>query len=331
MSDLDSFDIEQDPHETRSLAGHGQTPPGRGKVIVAVAIVLVVVLAAGYYFFFVRNGEPEPAEETATRTTADLPVAAPDPEPERGDLVFDGPLPELDGSNRAVGAIISQLSSHPRLLRWLATPDLIRTFAATVENIASGTNPATHLSFLDPGSQFRVRSEQDGLHTDASNHRRYDLVTAVFVSVDPEAAAAAYRHLRPLIEEAFVELGYPGQAFEPSLEKAFANLLAIPIPPDDPLLVKGVETFNYADPRLESLSPLAKQLLRMGPGNARRIQNQLRHLANALGMDPWVDPSTGPGRLKVTPCPRIWTRFRGSRPRGAVNSPLQAACSQISR
>lgn len=284
MSDLDSFDIEQNPHETRSLVDGGQTPPGRGRVIVIGAIGLALLLAAVYYFFL-RDGVPEPAEEPTTQPTADLPVAPPEPEPEREDLVFDGPLPELNGSNQVVGAIISQLSSHPRLVRWLATPDLIRTFAVTIENIASGTNPAAHLSFLDPGSQFRVRSEQDGFHTDASNHRRYDLVTAVFVSIDPESSAAVYRHLKPLIEEAFVELGYPGQAFEPSLEKAFANLLAIPIPPDDPVLVKGIEAYRYADPRLESLSPLAKQLLRMGPGNARRIQNQLRHLANALKMD----------------------------------------------
>ena len=51
--------------------------------------------------------------------------------------------------------------------------------------------------------------------------------TAVFSSIDPEGTAAAYRHLKPLIEDVFADLGYPRQAFEPSIEQAFANILAM--------------------------------------------------------------------------------------------------------
>ena len=40
--------------------------------------------------------------------------------------------------------------------------------------------------------------------------------------------------------------------------------------------------YAYSDPRLESLTPAQKQLLRMGPANVRKIQARLRGIANAL-------------------------------------------------
>jgi hypothetical protein len=45
-----------------------------------------------------------------------------------------------------------------------------------------------------------------------------------------------------------------------------------------------VITWRYEDPGLEDLSPAQKQLLRMGPANVRRVQRQLRALAQALGI-----------------------------------------------
>ena len=154
-----------------------------------------------------------------------------------------------------------------------------------IENLATDGNPAQHLAFLAPQGDFAVRNDGRQVRAAKSNARRYDLATAVFNSIDPEGVAAAYEQLKPLIEDAFADLGYPRQAFEPSLEQAFANILAVDVPTDDPELEKDITTYKYVDPRLESLSPLSKQLLRMGPSNARRIQGQIRRLADALGMD----------------------------------------------
>ena len=50
-------------------------------------------------------------------------------------------------------------------------------------------------------------------------------------------------------------------------------------------LVPAVRSYHFADPALEALSPAQKQLLRLGPGNARRVQAKLRELAPALGLD----------------------------------------------
>ena len=107
----------------------------------------------------------------------------------------------------------------------------------------------------------------------------------MLTSLDPEGSATAYRQLKPLIEEAFADLGYTRQAFEPTLAQAFANLLAIPIPGVSPSLQEGISNFTYSDSELETSSSLEKQLFRLGPRNARRIQDHLRRLAEALELD----------------------------------------------
>ena len=62
------------------------------------------------------------------------------------------------------------------------------------------------------------------------------------------------------------------------------SMLAVPVPEQPPELVKGVLTYRYADPELEALSPAAKHLLRLGPENAREIQEKLRFFRNALDL-----------------------------------------------
>ena len=41
-------------------------------------------------------------------------------------------------------------------------------------------------------------------------------------------------------------------------------------------------SYAYADPRYEALTGAQKQLLRMGPANAQRVQARLREFKNAL-------------------------------------------------
>ena len=46
---------------------------------------------------------------------------------------------------------------------------------------------------------------------------------------------------------------------------------------------------TYPADQLMNLSPAAKQLLRTGPDNVRRIQAKIRELAQALGITPLPD------------------------------------------
>ena len=286
MSDLDDLDFRQESQDTIPVATLEENTPGRNRTWAILAAGVLLLAIVGYFVFLREPGAPaltEPVAGTGTKAPA---AADPAPAPGDDEATVAGPAPSLEASDVLVREVVSGLTSHPRIVTWLATPELLRIVAATVENIATGLNPVPHLGFLAPSGGFQVQAENGVFRADKASFRRYDLVTAVFTSLDPEGCAAAYRRLRPLIEEAFADLGYPGQAFEPTLEQAFANILAVRIPANSPRLEKRVTTWAYADARLEALRPLQKQLLRMGPGNARRVQNHVRHLAAALGMDP---------------------------------------------
>ena len=286
MADLEDLGFETEGRETRPFQRPLDEPPpaGRGRLWAIIAVVVIVVLTIVYVLFIREPAVPEEVTAVEDSTPPPPPASAPVQET-AGRYSFTDELPPLDASDAAVAKVVSSLSSHPRLVVWLANPRLLRTFALLIENLATNENPAQHLAFLAPAGDFAVRDDGRQVRAAKSNARRYDLATVVFNSIDPEGAAAAYEHLKPLIEDAFADLGYPRQAFEPSLEQAFANLLAVQVPTEDPELEKDITTYKYIDPRLESLSPLSKQLLRMGPSNARRIQRQVERLADALGMD----------------------------------------------
>jgi hypothetical protein len=117
---------------------------------------------------------------------------------------------------------------------------------------------------------------------DPAGFAGYDLFGDAVASVDPSAAATAYRSLAPLFEAAYVDLGYPEGGFPTALDRAIRALLAVPVLREDVELVPHAIGFKYADPRLEALTPAQKQLLRIGPRNVRLVQGKLRELAAAL-------------------------------------------------
>ncbi|HZO09240.1 MAG TPA: DUF3014 domain-containing protein, partial [Myxococcota bacterium] len=119
---------------------------------------------------------------------------------------------------------------------------------------------------------------------DQAGFKGYDVVADVVGSVDPSAAAAAYRTLAPLFDAAYAELGHPEGGFSKAVDRAIAALTAVPVLRDDVELVPHAIGFRYADPKLEALSAAQKLFLRMGPRNVRIIQQKLRELSPAVAV-----------------------------------------------
>lgn len=255
--------------------------PRRGPWVWVAVVVLVVLAAGAAYYFFIRPGKK--ASEPATTPTPT--VAAGEPEPAGESAAGpDVELPPLGESDSMVAALARELSSHPRLAAWLLTDDLVRRFVASVDNLARGESPRTHLLFMDPDAPFRIDEEGERLTVDPGSYRRYDLATEVFTSLDTEGTARLYHRLEPLLDEAYRELGYPRADFDATLARAIDRLLATPVVEGEVELTPGVTTYDYADPALETLPPAQKQLLRMGPGNVRRVKAKLRELRDAFGL-----------------------------------------------
>ena len=193
-------------------------------------------------------------------------------------------VPPLDQSDPVVRELVRQVTSHPRIAAWLATDGLIRAFTVGVDNVAGGATPAARFPALRPASGFETVARDGVSRVSPRSYQRYDGLADAMASIDAAGAARLYGTLKPRIEEAYRELGYPDTPFDRTLERAIVLLLRTP-PSDGAarLEPKGIG-YGYADPALEGLTAAQKQLLRTGPRNVRLIQSSLRQIALALGI-----------------------------------------------
>jgi hypothetical protein len=268
-------DFETGPVDRRDDLGTGGGP-GRGRIALVVAAVVILVAAT---VWFVRRGPDEPAPPSAADQATPAPESPDEPETEAEPEIE---LPELAASDAIARELVGALSAHPRLAAWLATDDLVRRFTASVVNIAEGQTPKPHLSVMSPSEPFSARYAAGTPVPTTKSYSRYDTMAEIVAGLDVEGTARLYRQLKPLIDEAFAELGYPGEDFHQMLIRALDHLLAAPSIEADVALEETVAAYQYADPELETLSAAQKQLLRMGPDNARRIQSTLRALRREL-------------------------------------------------
>ena len=192
-------------------------------------------------------------------------------------------LPPLDSTDTLVRELVNGISSHPVVASWLTTDRLIVNFVTVTGRIADGKTPVAELKAIGPVAPFRTTNTRGGATIDPASYRRYDRYAQAVAAIDAHGAAHVYQTLKPRIDEADRNFGGSG-AFDAELERAIVELLKVPVVDGDvPLRAAGIG-YGYADPRLESLSPAQKQLLRMGPENVRTVQGKLREVAVALGI-----------------------------------------------
>lgn len=249
-------------------------------ILTGVTFILVVAAAVAVYFLFFHGGKKEPSEEVAEKAPGQIPMEEKLKEQE---VISEFAQLELDKSDDLMRELAKELSTHPKLARWLMTNDIIRKFTAAVDNISNGSSPRTQIDFFTPGEDFEVIKRNGDYIVDPKSFHRYDSVTDAFLSLDTASAVRLYRQAKPLIQEAYKELGYPTQDFDKTLLRAMVELLKVPIVEGNIVLEKGVVTYIYADSRLERLSEAQKHILRMGPENVRIIQEKLREIALVLG------------------------------------------------
>ncbi len=251
------------------------------RTIVGIFVaLLVIVLAAFAWWWFGRSGGEEVVDTVVLSTPVPEPTPTPSLEERLSARLVGTTLPTSDAVVRELAAA---LSSNPKLVAWLANDDLIRRFTSSIDNIAAGVSPKAHFTFLRPKEGFEVDKKSGGvLVIEESSYERYDLPALVFASLDTEGTAALYRELKPLIDEAYLEIGPPNKAFDDRLQAAFDQLLAVPVLEAPAEVNQLVVTYAWADDGLEGLSGAQRHLLRMGPENVSQIQDKLGQLRAAL-------------------------------------------------
>ncbi|MGH9331708.1 MAG: DUF3014 domain-containing protein [Vicinamibacterales bacterium] len=273
MGFLDNVRLDK-PGEEPAAGG-----PRRGSALVTIAIAtLATAAAAAVYVLFGRTSEPP---QGPVRTEQPAGTLEPGTKAEAGENI---PLPPLDATDPIVRKLVTQLSAHPTVAAWLATDRLLRNFVVVTMNVSEGKTPTRHLRALVPEDRFHARSAATGSYVDPRSYARYDRYADAVDGLDARGTARLYATLRPRLVEAYAEQGIPEEKVDAVLERAIIHLLETPGVDGGVQLREKTLSYAFADERLESLSPAQKQLLRMGPRNARLIQAKLRDLTLYLGI-----------------------------------------------
>lgn len=262
-------------------------PAGRSSRLWLVVAALVVATAAVVYIIVGRLHRPVASDQRPA-------VAQQAPVRPLGGTAASVTVPPLDESDQVVRELVKQITSNPRIAAWLATDGLIRTMTVAIQNVAEGATPAGRFRVLRPPSGFETIGRGGSLQIAPASYQRYDDLADAVASIDAVGAARLYATLKPRIEEAHQDLGFPDTPFDRTLERAIVSLLRTPAADGVARLEPKGIGFGFVDPALEGLTGAQKQLLRTGPRNVRIIQASLRQIALALGIPAERLPPPGP-------------------------------------
>ncbi len=265
-------------------------------LMIVLGAIAVIIVALVIYFFTGEEEAPAPArpvelpapepEPVPVPEPAPAPVPEPEPvpapqreEPEEPAFV----LPRLENSDPLVRDGVSSLTRHEGIRTWLDRDELVRKFVVVTSGLAGGNVPRKPVADLAPKAPFKAKPINDKVFVmDEASYRRYDRIAAIATSVDTQRAAEFYELVRPLLQEAYEELGYTGKNFDDVVFSAIGRLLETPVITDPIYLIQPGVMYEYQDEKLESLSAAQKQLIRMGPENTRAIQAKLSEFALEL-------------------------------------------------
>ena len=191
-------------------------------------------------------------------------------------------LPSLDASDSLVRELVKEKQSSEGLNDWLKLDDLIRRSASFMDGLARGSVSEKIFPLGSPEGSFTTHRQDNVIWLNAGNYERYNDVVSILLSIDMPLMAQFFHRVRPLLETAFAELGYRPRQMDGIILQTIDNILTTPVIVEPLKLTRDSVAYKFADPELESLMPLQKQLLRAGPENTRRIQQQAKALREAL-------------------------------------------------
>jgi len=282
-----------------------QTRPANNNIIFAVIILLILICAAAFALL-------KPTDEASTASQVATPikeqpiveltpeqtapatesapikaemrskpiekqvtqpvVAAPEPEVE--------PLPSLDDSDSFVISGINEYLNDSTM-KLILTDDVIRRGVVFIDNIATGKIAKNHTPVVKPQGKFSI-IDGDILIIDPNSYERYTPYVKIFTGMSAAQVVRLYKEFEPLINTAYIEIGYNDGEFYQTLNDAIDLLLDTPDPDSELPLLRDSVNYQYAYSEWEQLPAAQKQLLRMGPENMKKVKAALRNIKKQL-------------------------------------------------
>lgn len=214
---------------------------------------------------------PEPVAVAETPAANEEPAAPPPP-----------PLPPLAASDDLMLEQLSAAGVGPDLAKLDGSENLVETSAALVDGLSRGVVLRKLLPVARPAEPFTVEQRGERTYMNPASYRRYDKYAQAIAAVDTGVVIESFHRLRPLYEQAYVQLGLKPGDFDNAVIRMLDRIIATPEIEQPIELTRKSVMYRYADPQLEQLSAVQKQLLRMGPDNTRRIKAQAEVIRKGL-------------------------------------------------
>lgn len=242
------------------------------------AIPVVVVVAAGialYYGYLHKQPEQRPqAEVTAPPENAEPgikhPIASASEQPEQ-------PLPTLEESDAPIQESLNETFGQP-IEQFLIPKNIVRNTVVTIDNLTRKKLAVQMRPVKPTPGDFVVERNNGNITLSEQNYDRYAAIVNVLQNTDSKQIAALYRRYYPLLQQSYVDLGYPEGYFNDRLVEVIDHLLATPDVKGPIELTQPGMFYEFADASLEERSAGQKLLIRMGSDNAAVVKDKLREL-----------------------------------------------------
>ena len=197
-------------------------------------------------------------------------------------------LPALDESDVWIQTKLPELTWRNELLSLLINEDIVRRFVVFTDNFSQGLLAYEHSPFVQPKVKFSVdeqsvtnQGQENTWQWDNETSKRFDLYVDLLRSVDSSTLVNAYFEAKPLIDEAYAELGYD-EDFTHTLQDAITRVLDMELPKSALEITRTSVMYKYKDPQIEALADSDKLLLRIGKENLLIIKSVLLEINEKL-------------------------------------------------
>jgi hypothetical protein len=279
-----------------------------------IVIIILVIIAIGIAWQFTGHqsepvviNEPKITVEELPEVTNTVEIL-PEPIVEITDVAviekdvveptepIEEPLPLLNNSDDWLKLKLPEITWRKELLKLIIDEDMIRRFVVFTDNFAQGVIAYEHSPFILPNTKFTTEIKSDNVEDlakatsalkqnvwqwDENSSRRFSLYVDLLRSMDSESLVKWYSEVKPLIDEAYSELGYEDN-FTNTLQDAITRVLDMELPKSSMDLIHPSVMYKFADPELEALPDTDKLLLRIGKENLLVMKSILLELHERL-------------------------------------------------
>jgi hypothetical protein len=276
------------------------------QVVWPVAIVAVAVALAVLWWSTAKQAAPlpeptavQPMTEMTEPAAAGPDMAAPALDPSASAVPpaelqpVEIPVAALPLAADQISSALTTFLGNKAALTFFQLDGFSRKFVATVDNLGRSHAPPVAWPINPTEGRFTVQPHDGATVVSSDNGLRYTPLVLLLENLNVGLAVDLYVRMYPVLQQTYVELGYPNRQFNDRLLQVINHLLATPTAPQVMAVqlteVKGPipsvrpwVRYEFADPAFEALSSGQKIMLRIGSVNQNRLKARLSALRQEI-------------------------------------------------